>query len=274
MIRISHARAEDVGAMGVEAGKGEQKVRQQAQRLEADLQAQSNAARIDAAKINADTAINMAVMDANNNREMAQFESFMRSESQRRQIAWETEKIELGQRHDFDLNMQRKDLENSMIMEKEARDKAELDQSKDALKKARENFEISEDDFNRENLNLDMGGRPGATLNKEATLEGMSQKQTYKAELDREKAASKRAEPENVAMRTADLITQVVAESKNMDAETKAEIQKLIKTPNISEAAVQRMLNDIRETQAAITKRNTTYRMAGPDYGSMGAFAK
>ena len=266
-IRISHARADTVGQMGVEAGKGEQKVTQQAQQLQVDLQAQSDAARINAAKINADTAINMAVMDANNNREMAQFESFMRSESQRRQIAWQTEKVELEQRHDFDLNMQRKDLESQMVAERVAKEIAQKDMKKDALKKSRENFDITDKQYKDALLSLDVGVNPARALFGEGGEIGLMQTSTYQSELNKEKTAAERAKPEAVAMRTADIVTQIADEIKDLDPETQAEARALIKTPNLSEAAALGILDTLKAKKEVLAKEKRLGVLGGFAFG-------
>jgi hypothetical protein len=170
--------------------------------------------------------------------------------------------------------MQRKDLENSMIMEQKARKDLELQSKKDALKKERDNKGISEDKYRELLLGLELGADVGKILAGPGGEAGFMESQQEKDILRRERAEAKRNLPENVAMRTADLITQVVDESSNLDAETQAEVKKIVSTPNISESAVRRMLNDIRETQAAITEKNRIFRMVGPDFGSLGAFAK
>jgi hypothetical protein len=253
-IRVSHARIEDVGRLGIEAGKGEQQVREQAQQVESDLQAASNASRIQAAQINASTAIQKAVMDAQNNREMQEFDSFMRAESERRQIAWRTEQVEMTQRHDFDMNIQRKDLENAMIMEQKARKDAEVDQKKQSLQKARENFDITDDQYKNALLSLDVGVNPAKALFGEGGEIGLMQTSTYKSELAKEKTAAERAKPESVAMRTADIFTQITAEIKDLDPETQAEARRLMKTPNLSEAAATGILDTLKAKKEVLAK--------------------
>jgi hypothetical protein len=245
-IRVTHGKAETIGKMGLEAGKGEQKVRNQADQLERDLTAQNNSARIQAASISANASMQRAVIDAENSKSAMEFQSFMKAEADKRQMAWEVEKIELRQRHDFDLNIQRKDLENGMIMEQKARKDLELNQRKDALLKAKENFEITDEDYKAELLNLELGGRPGAQLRKELSLEGMAQGQSYQAQLAKEKTTAEAAYPENVAMRTAEVVDTIMAEVKDLDPETQAEARKLVQTPNLSETAAKGLLDTIR----------------------------
>ena len=273
-IRISHGRAETIGQMGLEAGKGEQKVTQQAQQLERDLTDANNASRIQAAQINASTAMNKAVMDAKNMREMAEFDSFMRAESGRRQIAWETEKIEMRQRHDFEMNIQRKDLENTMIMEQKTRKDAEKQVRTDALDKAKENGDIGPNEYSEAILSMEVGPEASRALFGQTSMEDVSSFGERARARTTRKAGIEAAKPESVAMRTADLITQIVDEVKNLTPETQEQVRKLVKTPNLPEAAAAEMLSKIRQEKEVLDAKNRTFRMAGPDYGSLGAFAK
>jgi len=266
-IRISHARADTAGQLGLEAGKGEQKVRQQAQQFEADLQSQADSSRIQAAKINADTAIQKSVMDDTNNREMQEFESFMRAESDRRQIAWRTEQVEMTQRHDFEINMQRKDLENQMIMEKEARKTAEVDQKKDALKKELDNHGISPDKYQELLLGLELGADMGRMLAGPSGEAGFMKSQREREKVMKIRATAERTKPENVAMRTADIITQIADELEGLDPETKAEADALIKTPNLSEAAALGILDTLRAKKEVLAKEKRLGVMGGFAFG-------
>lgn len=245
-IRVTHARVEDVGKLGIEAGKGEQQVRQQAQQFESGLQAQADASRIQAAQINAETAIQKSVMDAQNNREMQEFDSFMRAESERRQIAWKTEQVELTQRHDFEMNMQRKDLETQMIAERDMRATAEKDMKKDSLKKARESFDITDQQYKDALLSLDVGTSPARALFGEGGEIGLMQTSTYKSELTKEKAAAEFASPKAVEERRVIAVKKAGTDLVNtathrlIDTETKKEAEALASNPDASVADIQR----------------------------------
>jgi len=268
-IRVTHARIEDVGKLGLEAGKGEQAVRQEAQQLEADLAAQSNATRLQAASINASTAIQKAVMDAENNREMVEFTSFMRAESERRQIAWQTEKLEMAQRHDFDLNMQRKDLENQMIAEKDMRKQSEKDQKTEALSKARDNFEITDDQYKNAVLSLEVGVSPGRALFGEGGEIGLMQTSTYKSELAKEKTAAEFAKPEAVEQRRVtarrDMGETLLKSASHplLDTETRQEAQSIIDDPNATVADITRANQVIEAKIQQVTEARRTQTRSG-----------
>ncbi len=72
-------------------------------------------------------------------------------------MAWEVEKIEIARQHDFEMNIQRKDLENQLSMDKDARGKAELDNKMAALDDAVERGDIPPEDARQEKLRLEIG---------------------------------------------------------------------------------------------------------------------
>ena len=86
-----------------------------------------------------------------------EFQSFLKGESAKRTMAWEVEKIELDRQHDFDLNIQRKDLENQLSMQKETRERTKLDTQMKALDDAAERGDISPEDARKEKLRLEIG---------------------------------------------------------------------------------------------------------------------
>lgn len=251
-IRVTYGRAEDIGKLGIEAGKAQGAVRNQALQLQADLANQETQSRFATAKIAANTVIQRSVIDASNRRELAEFESFMRAESERRQIAWQIEKTESTQRHDFGLNLQRKELEQQLIVENEQRKEAEKQVRVSSLDKALENGDIGEQEYEEAILSLQIGPEASRSLFGQTSLEDLSSfSERGRARTER-KAAIEAAKPENVAARIADLSTQVRSESSNLDPETKKEVDTLLSSPDITEDAVKRMLVDIRDTQAAI----------------------
>ncbi len=261
-IRISHARAEDIGALGIEAGKGEQQVRQQAQRFEKGLQAQAQDAQLTAARINADTAITKAVMDAKNSREVAEFDSFMRAESDRRQMAWETEKIELKQRHDFDLNMQRKDLENSMIMEADARKKEETRIWMDALDKAEASGDISSDEHTEARLRRELG--QSGSLFSGGSLEEISSFSERAEARRKRKAAAGREEPEAVQSRIKQLSIKAIELSYELTPDQVKETQSQLDSSDVTEADITRMVQIL--DAAVEVKKSQPFQTGGFSY--------
>ena len=271
-IRVTHGKISDIGRLGLEAGKGEQKVRQEAQQLERDLTTQSNNARLQAASINANTAIQKSIMDAQNMKELAEFDSFMRAESERRQLAWETEKIEAGQRHEFEMNIQRKDLENQMIAERDMRKEAEKDVKRNSLKKAREEKRITEDQLYEALLSIDMEISPAKALFGEGGELGIQQTSTYKSQLTEERKQAELNKPENVAMRVADRIQSVVEKSRRLDPETQKQVAELVSRPNVSEAAIIAMEKNIDESTAALDAQINAQRQMTSSARVMGSF--
>ena len=86
-----------------------------------------------------------------------QFESFMRGESAKRAIAWEQEKTELRNQHDFDMLEQRREVENQLSIDSDGRQKSKLDSKLQALDDAVERGDITEGEAQREKLRLELG---------------------------------------------------------------------------------------------------------------------
>ncbi len=86
-----------------------------------------------------------------------EFESFMRGESAKRAIAWEQEKTELRNLHDFDMLEQRRDVENQLKMADDHREKTKLQSKFTALDNAVERGDISPKDAQKEKLRLELG---------------------------------------------------------------------------------------------------------------------
>lgn len=262
-IRVSHGQVKDIGRLGLEAGKGEQKVRQEAQQLEMDLNTQSNNARLQAASINANTAITKSILDAQNRKELAEFDSFMRAESERRQIAWQTEKIEAGQRHDFDMQIQRKDLENQMIAERDMRKEAEKDVKRNSLQKAREERRITDDQLYKAMLSIDMDISPQKALFGEGGEIGIQQTSTYKSELTREKKEVAEGKPEAQATNIRQKSIKAIELSYELSPSQVKETQALLDKENLSESDI----NQITQTlQAAVDSKQLFPSTRGPSY--------
>ncbi len=81
----------------------------------------------------------------------------MQGESAKRAIAWQQEKIELSNRHDFDLLEQRKEIENQLEVSADMRQKQKLDSKKEALNDAAERGDISLKEAEDEILRLELG---------------------------------------------------------------------------------------------------------------------
>ena len=86
-----------------------------------------------------------------------EFQSFMQGESAKRAIAWEQEKTELRNAHDFDMLEQRRDIENQLKMADDQREKTKLQSKFTALDDAEERGDISPDDAQKEKLRLELG---------------------------------------------------------------------------------------------------------------------
>ncbi len=107
-----------------------------------------------------DADINQSILDARSRREAMEFESFIKGEAAKRAMAWGLEKTELSQQHDFEMQIQRKDLENQLAMDKGAREEAKLQTKITALKDAHERGDISEKDMNDNILRVETGREP------------------------------------------------------------------------------------------------------------------
>ena len=156
-IRVTHGKASTIAQFGIEAGKGEQRVRQEAeaqatarQQAQIDAQAAANALR-------ASTDIQKTILNAQARQEAEAFQSFMQGESAKRTIAWEQEKIELRRQHDFDMGEQRRDIENQLKMTDDQREKTKLQSAFTAIDNAVERGDISSKEGNELKLKKELG---------------------------------------------------------------------------------------------------------------------
>ena len=156
-IRITHGDVSTFAEFGMEAGKGEQKVVQAA---EAEATARQQAvidAKATSDAIRASTDISKTVINAQARQDAERFQSFMQGESAKRAIAWEQEKFELGNLHDFDMAEQRKEIENQLTISADMKQKAKFDSAMGALDNAVEQGLISPEDADKEKLRRQLG---------------------------------------------------------------------------------------------------------------------
>ena len=156
-IRITHGKVSTIARFGIEAGKGEQKVRQEAEaQANARQQAALNA-QAAANSLRMNTDIQKTILNAQARQEAEEFESFMQGEAAKRAIAWEQEKIELRNMHDFEMLEQRREVENQLKMADDQREKTKLNSKMSALDAAVERGDITEDQAQQEKLRLEIG---------------------------------------------------------------------------------------------------------------------
>ena len=142
---------------GIEAGKGEQKVRQEAEAEANARQQAALSAQATANALRAETDITKTILNAQSRQDAEAFESFMRGESAKREIAWRREKTELGNMHDFEREEQRKDIENQLAISANMRQKSKRDSQIQSLRDAHERGQLSEKQMNDEILRVDLG---------------------------------------------------------------------------------------------------------------------
>jgi hypothetical protein len=135
-IRVTHGDVKTLAQFAVQAGKGEQAVRQagqdaatQRQQMQIDANAQAQSMRVQA-------DIDMAIMDAQNRRQAMEFQSFMGAESARRNMAWEQDKVEQMRQHDLDMAMTRQELESNLMLQKKMQEQSEMDSKVKSLEDA------------------------------------------------------------------------------------------------------------------------------------------
>lgn len=156
-IRITHGKVSTLARFGIEAGKGEQRVRQEAEAEKSARQRAAISAQAQASALRASTNIAQTILNAQSRREAMEFESFMRGESAKRAIAWEQEKIEGRNLHDFEMLEQRREIENQLSIDSDMRQKSKLNTKIQALDDAVERGDITEGEAQREKLRLELG---------------------------------------------------------------------------------------------------------------------
>ena len=154
---MSHGDIGTFAKFGIEAGKGEQKVRQEAEAEATARQQAALSAQATANALRAETDITKTILNAQSRQDAEAFESFMRGESAKREIAWRREKTELGNMHDFEREEQRKDIENQLAISADMRQKSKTDSKIQSLRDAHERGQLSEKQMNDEILRIDLG---------------------------------------------------------------------------------------------------------------------
>jgi hypothetical protein len=176
----------------------------------------------------------------------------MRAESERRQIAWQIEKTESTQRHDFELNIQRKDLEEQLIMEGKQRKDAEKQVRITALDKAKENGDIGEQEYEEAILTMEVGPQAAESLFGKTSLEDMSSFSERGRARTARKTAIERAKPENVSERLDDITKQIIDEVRSLDPATQQETHNLLQSESFTEASGAAMLDTIKAKKDAL----------------------
>ena len=156
-IRVTHGDVSTFAKFGIEAGKGEQRVRQAAEAEAAARQQAAIEAQATSDAIRASTDISKTVINAQARQDAIEFESFMRGESAKRAIAWQQEKFELSNLHEFEMLEQRKEIENQLTISADMRQKSKMDSKRQALDDAFERGDITERQVTDENLRMDLG---------------------------------------------------------------------------------------------------------------------
>jgi hypothetical protein len=156
-IRISHGDVKTLAQFAVEAGKGEQRVRQAGEAAVTQRQQMAQDAQLQAQNMRAQSDIDMAIMDAQNRHAAMEFQSFLGAETARRNMAWEQDKVEQVRQHDLEMLMTRKELESSYQMEKEVREKSKMDTQLKALDDAVQAGTISQAVADNEKLRIEIG---------------------------------------------------------------------------------------------------------------------
>ncbi len=269
-IRITHGKVSTIAQFGIEAGKAEQRVRQN----EIDAKQQANALRI-----NAD--ITKTILNAQSRQEAMQFESFMRGESAKRAIAWEQEKTELRNQHDFDMLEQRREIENQLSIDSDSRQKSKLSTKLQALDDAVERGDITEGEAQREKLRLEIGV-PGSQSPLFKKKDESSIFSDYLDQLDKEREAERKdkvktalftpVKPRDIIAPRQAAATQLltISKSKNISSGDAADIQKILAEGNDN-----KIKNTLDIMQAKIAAGVQAQQAASPGFTfrqSMGSF--
>lgn len=290
-IRISHGNVKTAGQFGIEAGKGEQAARQ-AEITQAS-QAQADAAIV-SETIRANARISQTIMDAQVEQEAREFQSFMAGESAKRAMAWEQEKTELRNQHQFDMQEREVDLRNQYDIEQELKAQGKIDTQKRALDAAVERGDISEDEAAREKLRIDVGvsgsqsklfgkGDPIADAIRRAQEQGgrldtPTASPTARAELSVQKKFPETFEAAKTeqAVSEAGGALREAAKSKFVTAGQKEAIDKLLKTPGVTQTEIMQATDALEARIAASAQQATSVSSAAARKASrtqtMGSF--
>ena len=156
-IRISHARVETTGKAAAAAGKGRQAVVERGVQVQQQAQARREQVQTFQAQRELDFRIKKFEADEKNRYETMEFQSFVAEEARRRQMAFDIEKIEMRQRHDFEMLEANKEAQNQYNNIKEFKKKQEAEQQHGAVDKSVEQGHLDPDQGDREHLRIDLG---------------------------------------------------------------------------------------------------------------------
>ena len=184
-------------------------------------------------RINAD--INQSILDAQSRQEAMEFESFLGAEASKRTMAWEVEKVEMARQHDFEMNIQRKDLENQLAMDKDAREKAQLDTKIKAINDDVERGGTSREKADQEILRMRLGVSDRFSVLKPQSAE----EQFYQKFLDEREGAEGQLDPKKRSIAALRSFSSTLNESDKKDVEAiieEGDTNKIKQTLDILEA--------------------------------------
>ena len=151
-------------------------------------------------------------------------------------MAWEQEKIELRNRHDFDMEEQRKDIENQLVVQSDMRQKQKLDSKIQSLREAHEQGQIKEKVMNDEILRLKLGISDRFSALKPKTPE----EQVFQDFIDQRKEAEAiQADPQKRDVAALRSLSGTLNESEKKDVEAiieEGDTNKIKRTLDILEA--------------------------------------
>jgi hypothetical protein len=156
-IRISHAKVSTTGRAAAAAGRGRQAIVERGVQVQQQAQVRREQVQTFQAQRELDFRIKKFQADEMNRLETMQFQSYVAEEAKRRQTAFEIEKIEMRQRHDFDMLEANKEAQNQYNNIKEFKKKQEAEQQHGAIDKSVEQGHLSPEQGDREHLRVSLG---------------------------------------------------------------------------------------------------------------------
>lgn len=156
-IRISHASIKDVATAGTQAGQAQREVMERKIQVQQQADTRRQQVQMMLAQKEMNFRIEQARTDDINRMETMKFQSFMGEEAKRRDMAFEYEKVEMRNRHDFEMIEANKEAQNQYTMQKEFRATQKTDAQKKALDDAHAQGRITDDDLYNEKLRIDLG---------------------------------------------------------------------------------------------------------------------
>lgn len=223
-IRVTHGDVSTFAKFGMEAGAGEQAVRERNIQAEQQLQSQRTSA-----------AITQANIAARNRLDLAEFDAHIQTEAMKRQRAWEVEKLETSQRNSFERMEFQKDLEIQMQTEERMQKQAELNRKKKALDDAAAREDISPEEAAREKLRLEIGVQSGMSpLFRRKSPDEMMAENFSNMMADKTTSL----ESDKAAIDAADSVSYLrnIASSGQLDWEDVQEINTILNKPGVTAA--------------------------------------